>query len=384
MTELASYFTDFLDKIRLDAEERDACEKAHTTLRERLVGDPLWGPRTVGTFLQGSYRRHTGCRRLAEGDHLDVDVVFVTDLNPAEQASSPKFVVELLRPFLDRWYRDNWTVNDRSICIDVAGTPVTLDLVLTIAPSEASRELIKSVEPSWRTARPDLEKGFAPAGFRMEASGDRLPVLAADVVELVRSFKIAGWQENQLLIPDRALERWIPTHPIAQIEWTQEKNARTSGHYVNVVKAIKWWRKRHADPQYPKGYPLEHLVGVTCPDGIGSVAEGIATALEGIRDQFRAHAAAKTTPYLRDHGVEHDVLGRVDGEDFAGFWKLVETAARDARDALTATTIQDTAERWRTLLGPEFPEPPEGGGFKARATVSTVASGGRFGGGHRH
>ena len=59
------------------------------------------------------------------------------------------------------------------------------------------------------------------------------------------------------------------------------------GHYVNVVKAGKWWRKRNADGRYPKGYPLEHLIGANCPDGVGSVAEGLTRTLEAIRDNYR-------------------------------------------------------------------------------------------------
>jgi len=45
---------------------------------------------------------------------------------------------------------------------------------------------------------------------------------------------------------------------------------------VNVVRSIKWWRHEHADelPKYPKGYPLEHMIGHVLPDGIDSVPEG--------------------------------------------------------------------------------------------------------------
>ena len=70
-----------------------------------------------------------------------------------------------------------------------------------------------------------------------------------------------AWQQEPLLIPSRDLRTWIPTHPLEQIRWTIEKNDRTNGHYVNVVKALKWWRKHKPDGEYPKGYPLEHLIG---------------------------------------------------------------------------------------------------------------------------
>lgn len=46
-----------------------------------------------------------------------------------------------------------------------------------------------------------------------------------------------------LYIPDRDADSWEKTHPLEQISWTQQKNARCNGHYVNIVKCLKWWRK---------------------------------------------------------------------------------------------------------------------------------------------
>ncbi len=186
------------------------------------------------------------------------------------------------------------------------------------------------------------------------------------------------------MIPDRALEKWVRTHPLEQIRWTEEKNGITGGHYINVVKCAKWWRKRHADPKYPKGYPLEHLIGHVCPNDINSVAEGLTRSLEAIRDNYRYAVATGTKPSLPDHGVpENDVLRRVTEEDFAAFWRLVESAAGEARAAPAAETVADSANRWRALLGPEFHEPPEGGSFTDRVANSTIVTTGRYGGG-RH
>ena len=49
---------------------------------------------------------------------------------------------------------------------------------------------------------------------------------------------------------------------------------------MNVVKALKWWRLLDRPGEYPKGYPLEHIIGACCPDGIASVAEGVARAFD--------------------------------------------------------------------------------------------------------
>jgi hypothetical protein len=127
-----------------------------------------------------------------------------------------------------------------------------------------------------------------------------------------------------------------------------------------VVRAVKWWRKENPEGKYPRGYPLEHLVGDTCPDGVGSVAEGVTLALEAMRDMYRSYVQTGTTPNLPDRGVpEHDVFKRITPERFGIFWRLVETAAGKARAAMNAEGNANSMVLWRDLLGPEFPQPPK-------------------------
>lgn len=370
MSAVPSYFTDFLSDIRLTPELRDACEAKHRELRERLGADPDLKTIVIDAFLQGSYRRHTGVRILADDEHIDVDLVVVTTLDP--NSWTPAAVVARFKPFLDGNYMDHWSVNDRSMKIWFDDTPVTLDLVVTAAPSEVVQEAIAKA---------------AAAEWRMEARGDVNggPVALREAIEGLR--KMAGdaqWKQERLLIPDRTLKIWVPTHPLEQIRWTEEKNGLTNGHYVNVVKGGKWWRKRNAVPEYPKGYPLEHLIGHICPDNFGSVAEGLTKTFEGIRDDYRYAVDTGTVPNLPDHGVpENDVFRRVTPEDFAAFWHLVDRAAGDSRAALDADTVVESVTRWRAFLGPEFPEAPKDGGFTERVGKSTVVTTGRYGLGHR-
>lgn len=365
MSSIPTYFTDFLSDIRLTPEERSDCEAKVKDLRDNLDADDDLKPIVVSTFLQGSVRRHTGVRVLHEDDHIDVDLVIVTTIDDKDM--TPAEVVAMFLPFLDRHYKDHWDVNDRSMLVWFDDTKVTLDLVVTAAPSMAVREAIKAAEAESR-----IEAKYDPVGtlfsFREAIDG-----LRATIGE-------AQWKQEHLMIPDRALEKWVRTHPLEQIRWTEEKNGLTGGHYINVVKSAKWWRKRHADPKYPKGYPLEHLIGHVCPNDINSVAEGLTRSFEAIRDNYRYAVATGTKPSLPDHGVpENDVLRRVTEQDFAGFWRLIESAADDARAALEAETVADSADRWRALLGPEFPEPPEGGRFTDRVAKSTIATTGRYG-----
>ncbi|CDL60305.1 hypothetical protein [Klebsiella pneumoniae IS39] len=40
---------------------------------------------------------------------------------------------------------------------------------------------------------------------------------------------------------------------------------------------MKWWRQQNSEdlPKYPKGYPLEHLIGNALDNGTTSMAQGL-------------------------------------------------------------------------------------------------------------
>ena len=119
----------------------------------------------------------------------------------------------------------------------------------------------------------------------------------------------------------------------------------------------------NSEPKYPKGYPVEHLIGAHCPNGIQSVAEGVTVALENIVKTYSVYAQLRMTPSLADHGVpEHNVLKRVSGEDFATFYKMVARAATTARAALDATKVASSAKKWRELFANKFPDGGEDDG----------------------
>jgi hypothetical protein len=193
------------------------------------------------------------------------------------------------------------------------------------------------------------------------------------------------WKLAPLSIPDRDANTWETTHPLAQIKWTWEKNKHCNGHYVNVVKALKWWRRvKLSTLQYPKGYPVEHLIGQCCPYGITSVAEGVTRTLETIAWAYQSYALLKQTPpfFLSDHGApDHNVFHRLSGEDFAEFHSAVCEAAVIARQALDEPDdVRASVETWQALFGRSFPDAPPDeskGGYTARERVSVIG-GGRF------
>ena len=378
--ELPSYFTDFMRNISPSPEERKQYQKAHTELREKLMDDDDLKEVIVTTFLQGSYRRST-ILRPEPGEHADVDVVVVTKIS--KEDATPEKALQTFVPFLEMHYPRQFELQGRSIGITL--DDVDLDLVVTSAPSESQIGILKSSVVSGDGTLEDwLGEPWAALGRRY---GEFSEVWLAKAQE-------EGWKLEPLDIPDREARIWKPTHPLEQIRWTHEKNGLTNGHYIHVVKAIKEWKRvNQLLPRYPKGYPLEHLIGACCHNGITYTAEGVVQALETIKTKFATHAATRITPVLPDHGVpEHDVMERVTGEEFAAFHSQVCEAANVAREALDADSVEESAKLWRRLFGDNFPEPPSGNGddgggdpgsqeqaagFTPRITP-TIVGGGRF------
>jgi len=149
------------------------------------------------------------------------------------------------------------------------------------------------------------------------------------------------------------------------------------------VKAVKWWKVfQQSDIKYPKGYPLEHLLWLSCPDGIDSIAKGVVLGLEDISIKYQVYADSDQVPFIPDHGVpEHNVLGRLSAEEFKKFHKRICVAAKQARDAFDETDVCESAEKWRLLFGSKFPQCPEylkKGGYTPRKEVSIIPAS-RFG-----
>ncbi len=372
--ELPSSFNEFLKEIRPTANQFSEMITGYKTLRKRLLEDERLASIIVSTFLQGSYRRATAVR--PKGDkRADVDLVVVTKLKREEYA--PQEAMDLFVPFLDEYYKGKWEFQGRSIGIGLSY--VDLDLVITSAPSEAESVALKSSSVTTTDTPEEVDDWRLVPSY--VSFSERSLSWNAKSVELAK--KEPEWKLSPLHIPDREAEEWDETHPLAQIKWTWEKNKTCNKHYVNVVKAIKWMRRIGPEaPKYPKGYPLEHLIGQCCPDGITSVAEGVTRTLEAIRDKYSFNALLKTVPTMPDHGVPaHNVFHRLTGDDFAAFHPLVSEAAVTARRAFDAKTAQESSEEWRKILGDKFPLSGKTESGSKELTLSAAAT--RQGGGPR-
>ena len=344
--ELPTYFTGFLKNIRPTENQKDDCKTGHKTLRDRLHADEKLKPILVSTFLQGSYRRATAVRPKGESK-LDVDIIVVTRLNrfdyPEPDKAMDKFV-----PFLQKHYKGKYKRQGRSFGIELSY--VNLDLVITSAPSEAEVEVYES-----KAVRTDLTPEDVDDWLLMKSWVP--PHERKSQTAFLESIRGKEWKTEPLWIPNRDAGNWEETHPLEQVKWTWKKNANCNTHYVNVVKVIKWWQRVQHEDDRPKGYPLEHLIGVCCPDSITSVAEGVTSTLETIVADYKMDAQNKQSPNLPDHGVPcHNVFDRVDGEEFAEFYEHTEEAAEIAREALDAEDKETSIEKWQELFDSKFPD----------------------------
>jgi len=361
---LPSSFSEFLSNIRpTDAQLKDY-QDGHRTLRERMRQDKEISGLRVADFLQGSYRRATAIRPHNDRKS-DVDVVVATTIPECPDVDA---VASVFEAFLDRYtdYKGKHERKTHSISLSLA--EVEIDLVITSAPSEAV-ETILALESS-RTLEV-LNRPFDPADF-----------LTPAVLDLgdARDSSSGEWKAEPLRVPnfDKDVaddERWSSTDPLTQIAWTVDKNAECNWHYVNVVKALKWWRRTKCPtPKHPKGYPVEHIIGDYCPAGIGSVAEGVVETLERIHrcPTLQACVVGGTTPFLKDRGIpEHNVWARVDPDDFTKFMAQVEAAAIIARDAYDLEDAKASGRRWHNLLGDPFPYDEDDGRSRISFSLAT-------------
>lgn len=350
--ELPTYFIDFLSGIRPTDNQRSEMRSGHRTLRQRLKDYKDLSPIIVTDFLQGSYRRSTAIRPKGES-RSDVDVIVVTNLS--EEDYSPKKAMKLFEPFLDEYYKGKWKPQGRSYGIELSH--VDLDLVITSAPAKADEEKLKSKSVRFSDELENaldwkLVSSWIPPDER---------TTSASVESMKRAADEEPWRLSPLRIPDRDADEWDDTHPLEQIRWTVEKNKSCNKHYINVVKAIKWWKRINENlPRYPKGYPIEHLIGDCCPDNIGSVAQGVTETFEEMVARYKNNADREIVPFFPDRGVpEHNVFHRVSGADFKAFYEEAVKAAAIAREALDADTVKKSADKWRELFGSKFPPAPD-------------------------
>lgn len=344
-------FDEFLSNIEPSTGQTKDLQDAHQELKEKLLADERTRDLVDSVFLQGSYKRSTLVKAIGD-DKPDIDVVVVTTLD--EGNTTPQEAEDAFKEFLDDEY-PGWEPNSRSMCI--TKPRVKMDMVVTAAP-EASQQkaLLRAFSNNAETVS---NASFASLLQKMDAE----TTLEALAMNKAATRPVpANWRDYPLKIPDRDVKKWEATNPLAQMTWTTMKNAKTSGDYIRIVKALKWWRRNWKEtrgmPHYPKGYPLEHLIGECCPDGSMTLEDRVAKTLTNMHRSYEKDVQAGKVPVLIDHGVKtHNVLKRIKADEFSQFHSKVGEAARIAQRAASTQDVDEAAIQWRELFGSEFPGP---------------------------
>ncbi len=322
-------FNDFISGISLTDEMKQALREAYKQLKANLNSDEI-SKYIVGMFLQGSFARSTGVRPINKDDKLDVDLVVVTRFD--YHKVTPREALDAFIPFLNKYYRGQYRMQGRSIGINIGNCSV--DLVPTALPS-------KTVE------------FFVTEAFNTDEYADKF-FRADSVTNAIKKYakQDDSWKKEPLKIPDREAGKWDDTHPMAQILWTQDKNANTNGEYIRLVRALKWWKKNFCkNAESVKSYPLEHFIGYCCP----SEKKNLASLLVDTLSQM-ASFNAERKPVLPDHGVpQHDVFGRVDGGDYKNFINQIKNISKKAKEALIEPDNYESSVKWRDIFGEKFP-----------------------------
>lgn len=373
---LSKQFEEFDRLIRPKQATLDAARAAHLDVRSRISNDDLIQRVHVADFLQGSYARHTmilpRVDERGNPEKADVDIVLVTSV---PETVEPYRVLGAVEAWLKREYGEGSAeIQSRSVKLTLPD--VEVDLVPTSAPSEALNA--------------DLRQ-YAEKALKVDSS-DPNDVRDSDEVFGPQwgSGSDGKWREEPLRIPDIHASCWQDTHPLATLDFTVEKNKACDKKFLAVARALKWWRRRAFEAggqKHPKSYPVEHMAGDYCPEGIKSVAEGLAFTFSRMRDDF-AHYYPHSMPHLHLRGLEWsdaNVISRLTQEDFNAFYEELNKAAVIANNALLCADARQAASLWRELLGEKLPlpvlisNPKLPGGYAAPVAAVTEVRGGRFG-----
>ena len=230
MSTVPSYFKDFLSNIRLSENQVNDLKSGHMILRKRLEEDKTLSNIIVSTFCRELSSFYSG--QTQNGNKSDVDIIVVTKLDSEEY--TPEKALNIFVPFLEKHYKDKYRIQGRSIGISLSY--VDLDIVPTSAPSESEIGILQDE---------DIISEYTIEEFQQNLLVKSLDNFGAESAYNIfcKSDSELQWKSDPLLIPDREAGKWDKTHPLEQIRWTVEKNKSCNTHYINVVKALKWWRK---------------------------------------------------------------------------------------------------------------------------------------------
>lgn len=304
MPALNDSFDQYITVINPDDDAIRYAQKAHEPIREYLEKECYFSGHVEDTFLYGSYARET-----AVGDIKDVDIVVLTDFNPALDSDSPDKVLKKLKMALDKHYGDpdNTDYQHRSIRVN---DPLP--------------------------DNPDIEMTL-----------DIIPAVARN------------GKDGPLLVPDKDLKEWIPSHPKGHMEYTKKLNKMSGEQFVPLAKIMKSWWKYQCSVEQPKverpkpnGFWVEMLTSVCFDPNLRLWSDHFVKVLENTVGQY---GVADQVPELEDPGLPgRTIKTSMTPEEFKKFVEITSKSLEIAKRAYGEKDPENGAILWRKVFGEDF------------------------------
>lgn len=203
-----------------------------------------------------------------------------------------------------------------------------------------------------------LRRYYASDQIRTQGRSVRvsLSYVTTDIVPAIAT----GGLYDVLRIPDREVEKWKETHPRKHLELATSMNKRRGNLYKPLVKALKRWRDNRMENAWkPKSFLLGCLVYHHCQENsVDSIPRAIRDFLWFTYSRYDDHRRTKScSPVVSDPaGIVTDVAAKWTYPDFCKFLDEVCRSWYVAYQALNSADYHDSVEKWRQLLGDDFPK----------------------------
>lgn len=325
MAKLNEQFETFLSNINPDKDAVKYAQEAHKPIRECLESGDEFKEFVEGSFLYGSYKRHT-----AVGDIKDVDIVVLTNFDTEDLKNTPRSVLRKLKAALGRCYEDpeNPQYQRRSIRIDDP-LPEHEDVCMTL--------------------------DIIPA------------VILTDL-------------DGPLLVPNRDANQWDLSHPKGHLNHTTALNKASNERFVPLVKMMKWWwqyqcetRQPDVERPKPKGFWVECLTGEMFDPAQTLWSDQFITVLENITNVY---SDTDKVPSLADPGIEGETIQTsMTLDEFHVFLNAAEESLELAKAARDTDDPTESSVLWRELFGERFPLYDEDETEESRSVASSNPTG---------
>ena len=304
--ELPSYFNKYLSNIQPSIERVAAVSDAQVTLREHLVNDCALKWEAEHSVLAGSYGRDTACHPIK-----DADVVLLMKHKKVEDENrkpNPVEVLTDLKKGIEEYY-ENVDIREqrRSIRVTVEGETTDNEVFLDVVPA------------------------IAPNG-----------------------------SEKPLWVPDRERQKWLQSNPVGYAIYATEKNQKTKGRYVKLVKTLKAWLTRHIQEfNRPKSYLMEVLVNKSYADTSESLPVAFHGTMRNLLEFLDPYAQKGEMPLIPDPSLQGNDLSQSCRWTLSSLKALAFDLKKSvdlSRRAIDEKDKDRSVTLWKDVLGPSYPE----------------------------